>query len=966
MSLRALLVACTFLVFLIGAAGAHAHGGETHSDPSAHSDTGTGATSADSENITRQATFGAGENTVHLGFHSDPVAALPEDMIENAVGDRPSLASPSFTEPPQLGRAQLPEQTALPETWCGAAPGTLAAGRASADDTINAVYLPSTPVFKVIYAYANGSENRFDTFKHRLQANVSLLSRYMAQQSWARKTVRFDMGTICGPQYVDIQVVALPRVREEYVIGGAPQFGTLAADVRTAIGSPALPRNYVVYADGLRGSNGVAGTGEFYYGPAAESPTSPWHDAGRLLSAVWGPQTAGTGPYADPTTMMHEMGHNMGAVQGNAPNTSGVDANSNPVGHCNDEQDLMCYADGGSRGRYTDMVYRCPYDTGAMNETFDCNNDDYFNPEPAPGSFLASRWNTFNSAMLGSCADELQSSCDVPGEPVNTTPTAGRGWYRQYTVAMTANPGTVFQWRVDSGTVQTTAIAAVSGTGTRTLATRVGDSYRRFSVWREETVRVDDTVPTATVICPSGWQTVRPTCTIRAADNVELGAVHVRVNDRPVDRLPADTSTVEVSGEGVMSVQVRAEDHVGNLSAWNTTTVRADLTDPTASIICDGGAWSAGQCTVSASDAGSGITSLTYTIDGNAPVAVTNGASVAVPHGVHTVKVTAADGVGRTASVQRTVNVDSTPPVAAVSCPDAWSPAPVVCAVSVSDSESSVSEQRYRISGVVGLFVGDTFTVAGEGVQQVAVQARNGAGTWSAWSADTSVRIDTLAPTVTLHCALEDPAAARYVCQMNATDSGSGVAAASWQLGDGPERPAATVWSVAGPGLLTVYAVDGVGRRGTASMTLAAPGGDTQLPSGQQPDPPSQKPRNVPDPGDGQLTAGSVQVPLRGRLRAQASVRWTPAGSDVRVTVSLTGRKAARGRYRANVCVLARASRPVCRTKRVNVRRAGRLPRTTVRLTARTAAGARVKVTVQRQQGRRWKTVSSRRVSLSS
>ena len=44
-----------------------------------------------------------------------------------------------------------------------------------------------------------------------LQADVSLIGRFMGAQSGGRKTPRFDMGTSCGPEYVDVQVVQLPR-----------------------------------------------------------------------------------------------------------------------------------------------------------------------------------------------------------------------------------------------------------------------------------------------------------------------------------------------------------------------------------------------------------------------------------------------------------------------------------------------------------------------------------------------------------------------------------------------------------------------------------------------------------------------------------------------------------------------------------------------------------------------------------
>ena len=76
----------------------------------------------------------------------------------------------------------------------------------------------------------------------------------------------------------------------------------------------------------------------------------------------------------------HELGHNLGAVQDSA-------AHSNHNGHCTDEWDLMCYVD--ESGVPTAVVCSS---TG-NNRRYDCNNDDYFNTNPAPGSYLTTHWN---------------------------------------------------------------------------------------------------------------------------------------------------------------------------------------------------------------------------------------------------------------------------------------------------------------------------------------------------------------------------------------------------------------------------------------------------------------------------------------------------------------------------------------------------------------------------------------------
>ncbi len=74
-------------------------------------------------------------------------------------------------------------------------------------------------------------------------------------------------------------------------------------------------------------------------------------------------------------TILHEISHNMGAVADDAPNSTGW-------GHCTDGNDVMCYRDGGPN----DGLFRTQ--CGSPVPIYDCNADDYFNPDPAPGSYL--------------------------------------------------------------------------------------------------------------------------------------------------------------------------------------------------------------------------------------------------------------------------------------------------------------------------------------------------------------------------------------------------------------------------------------------------------------------------------------------------------------------------------------------------------------------------------------------------
>jgi hypothetical protein len=102
---------------------------------------------------------------------------------------------------------------------------------------------------------------------------------------------------------------------------------------------------------------------------------------------------------------MHEVGHNRGAVQPAAPDSTGSGA------HCNEGHDVMCYApDGGDQNQ--SMVYPCSTLT-----RFDCNFDTYFDAAPEAGEWLSNHWN------LGRQGQNFMVISPA-GPPPNQAPTA--------------------------------------------------------------------------------------------------------------------------------------------------------------------------------------------------------------------------------------------------------------------------------------------------------------------------------------------------------------------------------------------------------------------------------------------------------------------------------------------------------------------------------------------------------------
>ena len=128
-----------------------------------------------------------------------------------------------------------------------ASPPPGAVTRLSAEGTANASVPASAAQFKVVYAYAADRPNRFAGFADALQADVAITERFLSAQSGGTKAIRFDMGTRCGQQYIDLQVVALPGPRSAY----AGDFAAITDAVGRALGTPAGPRNTVILADSL-------------------------------------------------------------------------------------------------------------------------------------------------------------------------------------------------------------------------------------------------------------------------------------------------------------------------------------------------------------------------------------------------------------------------------------------------------------------------------------------------------------------------------------------------------------------------------------------------------------------------------------------------------------------------------------------------------------------------------------------
>ena len=301
--------------------------------------------------------------------------SAPEKLTH--LDTRGQLQDVNLAEVVATAQAAADDGDGIPTAWCGEDRTT--------DNTANAVFPASKAQFKVVYAFAADRPNRFAGWRDAIQANTAIVQRFLSAQGGGTKAIRFDMGTSCGPQYVDIQIVPLPGPRSSY----ADNFSAISSAVNRALGATSTPRNAIVIADGLAGGTQEYGLGETIMGASGEkSGATNVHNRGGLTSILFSRDGAAA-PGASrwgwwPEGFLHEMTHNLGAVQWGAPHSTQPRGGSAPnYGHCWQGADVMCYVE--DAGAAHAMQIDCAGLPGAIPQNYDCGRDDYFNPAPGAG-----------------------------------------------------------------------------------------------------------------------------------------------------------------------------------------------------------------------------------------------------------------------------------------------------------------------------------------------------------------------------------------------------------------------------------------------------------------------------------------------------------------------------------------------------------------------------------------------------
>ena len=216
--------------------------------------------------------------------------------------------------------------------------------------------LTTAPQIHAVYVYPARTTSRFSDFAAMFQADARQANSLLA--TTRQRALRFDerLGADNVTRYLDITVFQ-SRYRANQ-LSGSNQFSLVANELAGLSEFNKPNKKYVVWLD----------AGSKYCGQA-----TLYHDTnrselnannGRTTGIVYRPYstTNGEGGFCRGRTLLHELGHNLGALQVEAP-SSFDDA------HCNDSaEDVMCYTSQTSN------------DTG--DAVFDYASNDYWDPGP--------------------------------------------------------------------------------------------------------------------------------------------------------------------------------------------------------------------------------------------------------------------------------------------------------------------------------------------------------------------------------------------------------------------------------------------------------------------------------------------------------------------------------------------------------------------------------------------------------
>src|SRR6267378_66797 len=396
--------------------------------------------------------------------------------------------------------------------------------------------------------------------------------------------------------------------------------------------------------------------------------------------------------------------------------------------------------------------------------------------------------------------------------PLTTAALSGiagaNGWFvSPVTVSLNASDATSgianTSYRVDGGAWLAYGGSFVVSDGLHTLQYFSIDLAGHIEATHSQAINVDTTPPTTTASLSgttgaNGWYISNVVVSLSSSDPQSgVASVHVRIDG---GSWATYTGPITLT-DGTHVVEYYAANNAGLAEASHSLAILVDTVPPTTSAALSGtlgaNGWYTSNVTVTlnASDATSGVASISYRIDGGAWLLYAG--PFILSDGQHTVDYFSTDVAGLSETMHsQSLAIDTTPPATTASATgtagaNGWYTSNVVVSLAAIDLVSGISNVYSRLDGGAWQVYSGPITIT-EGTHVLQYYAVNGAGLVEG-THSLSLAVDTTPPTTTISLVGTPGANGWFVSNVTvslaASDATSGVSSVSYRVDGGSWAP---------------------------------------------------------------------------------------------------------------------------------------------------------------------------------
>jgi len=339
-----------------------------------------------------------------------------------------------------------------------------------------------------------------------------------------------------------------------------------------------------------------------------------------------------------------------------------------------------------------------------------------------------------------------------------------------------------------------------SGAGQKTVYAQFKDHADRVSNSCTDTITLDDSPPTGSIVINSGDATTNSTSAILtlSATDTGSGISQMRFSNDETTWSAWETYGVTkawtlTSGDGTKTVYAQFKDVSGNASSSYSDSIQLSTTMPGSSVIINSGAafTNSTSASLALADGGWGATNMRFSNDGTSwssweSYKTSKTWTLSSGQGTKTVRAQFRDGSGNSSTpCSDAIVLDTAAPSGSVTINSgaAYSnTTSVTLALSATDAGSGLSQMRFSSNGTTwnaweSYAASKSWTLStGDGTKTAYVQFKDGAGNSSTSQSDTIV-LDTAAPSgsITIDAGAQYATMTSVTLTLSATDAGSGL-----------------------------------------------------------------------------------------------------------------------------------------------------------------------------------------------